>query len=354
MIESGKIDISIIVPVYNVEKYLEQCITSLINQTHKNIEMIFINGSSTDDSLKLLNVYANNDSRIKVITKENEGVSLSRNRGLQEAKGEYILFVDADDWIEENTCEIALQEAKKTNADVVMWSYVREFVNSSQPKQIFDNDRIEYESEEVKQLHRRFIGLIGQELAKVENADALCPVWGKLYKRDIIERNNIQFQDIREIGTYEDGLFNLFYFEYVKKAVYIQEYLYHYRKYNENSITSKYKKNLFEQWLHLFNLMDEYIAEKNLDQEYKDALSNRICLSILGQGLNLLEDNSSHIQKIRKIKEILNSKKYRNAYKDFPLNRFTIHWKLFYGCAKYRFSFGTYILLLCIKQMIGR
>ncbi|MDO4555751.1 MAG: glycosyltransferase [Lachnospiraceae bacterium] len=234
--------ISIIVPVYNGEKYLEQCLDSLVEQTYTNIEIICINGSSNDNSLKILNQYAKIDSRIKVITRENKGVSISRNEGLNVATGEFILFVDADDWIEKNTCEIVLQEFLRNKTDIVMWSYIREFQNNSQPKKIFDYDRIEYSENDVKQLHRRFIGLIGKELEKVENADALCPVWGKLYKREIIEEYRIRFIDIRDIGTYEDGLFNLEYFAHVKKAVYIQQYLYHYRKDNPASITSKYKE----------------------------------------------------------------------------------------------------------------
>lgn len=348
------VDISIIVPVYNAGEYLEQCIISLINQTYENIEFIFVNGNSTDNSLDVLMKYSHIDERIKIVNKENEGVSISRNIGLEMAVGEYIMFVDADDWIEKNTCEIVLHEAKISNADVVMWSYIREFGNVSQPKLIFDSERIEYGKEQVKKLHRRFIGLIGSEVSKVENADALCPVWGKLYRKDIIDGNAIQFQDIRKIGTYEDGLFNLHYFEYVQSAVYIQQYLYHYRKNNENSITSKYKKDLFIQWQSLFEMMDDYIKTKKLSREYTEALNNRICLSILGQGLNLLGASDSHISKIRKIKFILNSKKYQDAYKNFSLKYLPIHWKVFYGCAKYRLSTATYILLLCIKQMIGR
>lgn len=235
-----------------------------------------------------------------------------------------------------------------------MWSYVREFSSVSQPKQIFAEDRILYDDADIKKIHRRFIGLIGSELAKVENADALCPVWGKLYKRSIIDDNKIRFIDIREIGTYEDGLFNLFYFEYAKKAIYIQRYLYHYRKDNANSITSKYKPDMQKQWMNLFKLMDKYIRNKNLAVEYQTALNNRIGLSIMGQGLNLLESKSNAFQKMKEIKGILSQDKYRTAYRNFELRYFPVHWKVFYACAKYNFATGVYLLLLCIKHMIGR
>lgn len=348
------VDISIVVPVYNGELYLEQCIKSLVEQTYQNIEIIFVNGDSTDGSLAILEKYALEDQRIKIINKANEGVSLSRNRGIEEASGDYLLFVDADDWIEKNTCEIAIQEAKESQADVVMWSYVREFSSVSQPKQIFDKDRILYDGDDIRNIHRRFIGLVDCELAKVENADALCPVWGKLYRKGIVDDNRIKFIDIRQIGTYEDGLFNLFYFEHAKKAIYIQKYLYHYRKDNVDSITSKYKPNLRKQWLNLFELMNEYIQNKNLKDEYQIALNNRIGLSIMGQGLNLLESKSNAFQKIKELKKILSHNKYRMAYESFELKYFPIHWKIFYACAKYNFATGVYLLLLCIKHMIGR
>lgn len=347
--------ISVIVPVYNADKYIEKCLDSIIHQTYQDIEVICINGSSEDKSLQILNKYAEQDGRIKVHTKPNEGVSLSRNRGIDLAEGEYIMFVDADDWIEEETCETVLQEMEQSQADVVMWSYIREFGETSLPKKIFPQERIIFEGEEVqKRLHRRFIGLVGEEMAQVENADALCPVWGKMYRRSIIEKCQIRFADIREIGTYEDGFFNLEYFAYAKKAVFIDRCLYHYRKDNQNSITSKYKAKLFQQWLELFGRMRRYIEERELPMEYRIALNNRICLSVLGQGLNILESPKGFWEKKRELKQIIMHTAYRKAYREFALKYFPIHWKCFYGCAKKGWAAGVYVLLVCIRKMIGK
>lgn len=216
--------LSFIVPVYNAEKYLKKCVESILNQTFQDFEVIFIDDASTDKSLDILNSYAY-DKRIKIITKANEGVSLARNCGLELARGEYLMFVDADDWIDKNTSEVMVDVIKKKQADVVFWPYIREFENRSLEKKIYDEEEIIFNTKEVRdKLYRRFIGLVGNELKKPENADALCTVWGKLYKRSIIEENHIRFQDIREIGTYEDGLFNLYYFRHVHKAVYLNKY----------------------------------------------------------------------------------------------------------------------------------
>ena len=122
--------ISIIVPVYNVEEYLEKCIESLIGQTYTNIEIIFVYNKSTDNSLQKLQQYQKKDSRILIVEKENEGVSVARNRGLNLATGEYIMFVDSDDWIDLDNCEKALKTIEEEQADILMWSYVREFSKS--------------------------------------------------------------------------------------------------------------------------------------------------------------------------------------------------------------------------------
>ena len=110
--------LSFIVPVYNAEKYLKKCVESILNQTFQDFEVIFIDDASTDKSLDILNSYAY-DKRIKIITKANEGVSLARNCGLELARGEYLMFVDADDWIDKNTSEVMVDVIKKKQADVV-------------------------------------------------------------------------------------------------------------------------------------------------------------------------------------------------------------------------------------------
>lgn len=347
--------VSIIVPVFNVEKYLEKCLDSLLNQTYKKIEIICINNGSTDKSGEILKQYSKIDDRIVIITQANQGVSVARNEGIKKAKGNYIMFVDSDDWIDKDTCKIAVETSISYNADIVMWSYIREFENTSRPKEIFSEDvKIFRDVQCQTQLQRRFIGLLGDELKKPENADALCPIWGKLYKYDIIKKNNIIFEDIRKLGTYEDGIFNLYYFKYIEKAVYINKYLYHYRKNNGMSLTTKYKKELPKQWENLFSVMREYIRENELPEAYNIALKNRIAMSILGLGLNILYSNLSFNQKRKELKKILSGELYRESYKKMKLSYFPLHWKFFYGCAKYNNAIGVLTILMMIQKIIYR
>lgn len=343
--------LSFIIPVYNAEKYLKECVESILNQAFQDFEVIFIDDASTDKSLDILNSYSY-DKRIKIITKANEGVSLARNCGLELARGEYLMFVDADDWIDKNTSEVMVDVIKKKQADVVFWPYIREFENRSLEKKIYDEEEIIFNTEEVRdKLYRRFIGLVGNELKKPENADALCTVWGKLYKRSIIEENHIRFQDIREIGTYEDGLFNLYYFRHVHKAVYLNKYYYHYRKYNDKSITTRYNSELCVEWNRLFDKMEEYIHDNKLPELYQEALNNRIALSILGQGLNIAASDKTHKEKVKLIRDVLYTPRYRNAYKKLKIKYFPSYWKVFYWAAKHRQTFLVYMLIVIIQMI---
>ena len=345
--------VSIIVPVYNVEDYLEKCLDNLICQTYENIEIILIDDGSTDKSSQICDEYAAKDS-IAVIHKTNEGVSAARNDGLKAANGQLIMFVDSDDWIETDTCEIAVSAMEESGADVVMWSYISENNGNQSPKTIFGSDTVFEGTDVTEKLHRRLFGLMGEELAHPEYADSLCPVWGKLYKKELILNNNISFVGLSEIGSYEDGLFNIEVFLQVKKAVYFNKCLYHYRKENTSSVTSGYRKDLFEKWQNLFDLMQKYIDKNNLSSDYQSALNNRIALSILGLGLNIMSCNCSAVKKIKMIKEIIKSERYKKAYKDLCFNYFPVHWKLFYGCAKYKFATGVYGLLFVIQKILSR
>lgn len=344
--------VSIIVPVYNVEKYLEKCLDTLIGQTLKNIEIICVNDGSTDNCGEILDKYSQIDSRIIVVKQENQGLSAARNTGMGYVSGKYIMFVDSDDWIETETCETVFNTAESFNADLVFWSYTREYGDSSKEKLMFWQNETVFEEEQVKnQLQRRICGLFGEELAHPDYANALETVWGKLYLAERLLSNNISFVDTKEIGT-EDALFNLYALGYIKKAVYIKQCFYHYRKNNESSLTSKYKEKLYSQWQCLFDRMLEYIESNKLGKEYYIALENRIALSLVGLGLNVVcANNKTTKEKIVLIKEIITSERYKNAYKQLDYKYLPPHWWVLFKCAKLKLSFMVYLLLWAMSKL---
>jgi glycosyltransferase EpsH len=342
--------ISVIVPVYNVEKYLTQCVDSVLSQTYSNIEVVLVDDGSTDASPGICDRYAQNDKRIIVIHKKNEGLSSARNKGLEAATGDYIMFVDSDDWIDLDTCEVVLEKALNTNVDLVFWSYVREFANQSLEKPLFADDHL-FEEKECQLLYRRLFGLVGEELRMPEHADSFVIVCGKLYKKSVI--SGISFIDTSIIGT-EDALFNIYVFDRIKRAAYLHKSYYHYRRNNIASLTKSHKVNLFHQWSCLYDYMGDVIRLRHLDASFQIALDNRIALSIIGLGLNECLSKKSLNDKIKSLKQILTSERYRKAYANLTLIHFPLHWKVFFFFAKRKYVYALYGMLYCINKIINR
>ena len=342
--------ISIIVPVYNVEAYLPQCLDSLIHQTYQDLEIICVNDGSKDRSLEILKEYANKDRRIKPISRDNKGISISRNEALERATGEYVMFVDSDDWIEENTCQKALEAMVKYNVDLVIWSYLREYESRSMP--IFLYQAQQNWDDDISLLTRRFIGPVKDELACPQKLDSYGTVWGKIYKRSIIEQNKpIRFIDTKLISTCEDILFNIEYSLRIRCAIYIPELLYHYRK-TDTSYTSKYRPDLPTKWQKQYEIIMSIIQRES--PILKEAYYNRIALGLVGQGLNITFSRFPLKTQLVMLADILKAKWYSDSVQQLSLDYMPYHWKLFYTFAKQKKAIGVLILLKIIKIIIRK
>ena len=186
-----KPDVSVIVPIYNVAGYLEQCLDSLINQSHRNIEIICIDDGSTDKSGEIIDAYAAKDKRVKAIHQPNAGVSAARNKGLETARGEYISFVDGDDWIDTNAYQTILAEIGANRPDMVLFRHAEVFNDcAARPKSNKAKEKIGKEFD-FKLMLGKYAGV----------------VWDKLFRRDFINQHNIRFMSDVSLG--EDGLFNV-------------------------------------------------------------------------------------------------------------------------------------------------
>lgn len=343
--------VSVIIPVYNTKKYLVECLNSVCTQTYSKIEIIAVDDGSTDESGNILREYARKDDRIRIITQENKGLSAARNAGLECSSGEYVLFLDSDDWLDRETCDTAIQMMIDTKSDVILWSYMREYPTASKPVYLFNENICMWDEAEIKTLYQQLIGLQREQLRAPQKIDSLITAWGKLYRRSMI--GDIRFIDTKIIGT-EDALFNIQVFAQVRRAAYISNTFSHYRKTNADSLTRKYKDQLVYQWQELYRRIKIQLDSENASAEYYQALSNRIALGLIGIGLNLAEDERlNFIQKRRELKKILQIPHYRTALDFLPLNYFPIHWKLFFICAKRGWSFSITVLLLLMNWMRG-
>ena len=211
--------ISIIVPVRNVAKWLRECMNSLINQSFKKIEIICIDDGSTDDSGKILDEYAQKDNRIKVIHKENGGVSSARNAGLDIATGEYIAFVDPDDYVHPKTYEYAYNYAKNDNVDILRFNY-RPFNDGHDN---FNVDDINLEDAKV------------MPLLEYLKCHLMHYCWGYLFKSNLIKNDNIRFPDMY---TVQDTCFTLMVAAKAKKMKHIPGKFYNYRRSRVGQVTS--------------------------------------------------------------------------------------------------------------------
>jgi glycosyltransferase involved in cell wall biosynthesis len=221
-------DISIIVPVYNVEKYLNRCLDSIINQSFINFELILINDGSTDKSGKICDKYAQIDKRVRVIHKKNEGVSLTRNLGINIAKGDYITFIDSDDWIEQDFLKKAIEYIKENNVSILITGFV--FENN---KKIFNT--FNAKKDEI---------LLNDEIKKefLKQNKFSWTVYDKFFKKEIIKK--YKFDSRFKIG--EDMLFCWQILKNEKKIGYLPLYKYHYDISASKTMTSNFSLKWFD------------------------------------------------------------------------------------------------------------
>ena len=250
--------VSIIVPVYNVEKYIEKCINSLKNQTLSDIEIILVDDSSTDSSLKLCQKAAEEDARIKVIHKINEGAGMARNAGLEVAKGEYIGFIDSDDFVEENMYETLCAKADEYGSDLILSGIL--FVDGNmfsetgekESKIYFDADTHFETPESLKELR---MGIVGARPEDLDDSKYGMGVVKNLFKNEIIKKNNLAFESERKMIS-EDALFMIDYISCIKKATGLPEAFYNYKR-NSNSISKSYKSDRLEKSLIFVNQVEK-------------------------------------------------------------------------------------------------
>ncbi|WP_196001868.1 glycosyltransferase [Clostridium sp. 1001271B_151109_B4] len=277
--------VSIIVPVYNVEEYLPKCLESLINQTLEEIEILCVNDGSTDNSRLVLEAYSRKSSKIKILDKKNGGLSDARNYGMEYAKGEYIGFVDSDDWVELNMFEIMYEKARQNDADICISNY----------REIYSDNTIN-----IKDFNKEF--------TIVHEAS----VWNKLFRNSFVKEKRVKFP----IGLwYEDNAFTYKLLISNPKIVNVNEYLYNYRKERAGSImNSQINKKIYD----IYFIGDEiykYSQNTYISESEKIQLEFIFIRNIFfRQVLKIIKLEKNNILKLRKkLKH-----HYRYIEKKFP------------------------------------
>lgn len=242
-----KINISVIIPVFNAAKYVSKCIQSVLNQSLPEIEIIIINDGSTDGSKSIIQSFAERDNRIVFVDCQNEGVSSARNKGIHIAKGEFIGFVDADDWIEPAMYETMFTKAVETNSDLAICNVNQVSATKADRVRLALDNRVLNITENIEE------EIVNLMRFKYDYAN-----WNKIYKAQIIKQNHLYFAE--QMTVYEDLLFNLYYFQYSQKAVMVNEAMYHYRI-HPDSVMNLNKHDVVNEYNLLFTGFNTFCNE---------------------------------------------------------------------------------------------
>ena len=309
---SYKPKISIVVPVYNKDRILDKSISSIIAQTYKNFEIIIINDGSSDNSLELCKIWSEKDNRIKVFTQKNKGVSEARNSGVKKCTGEWIGFVDPDDWVEPYWLERIVDNL---NSDLVIWSYYRDV--SRNTEEIVKEEIIDFKDTERISMQNNSNRIIGLD------SKLLYPLWNKLFKRSIIEQYDLKFEPI---SCWEDACFVCDYLTKVESVFIMKDLYYHYCvvECQESLSTQKYTSNKFEQYLTLHRHFEELCGYYPNNET---ALSNndvKLIYNIAGDflyNINAAGNGLCKSDKLIYIKNVLNNDAVKNLLNNVELKK---------------------------------
>lgn len=258
------ISASIIVPIFNGEKFLKECIDSLVNQTLHDIEIILVDDGSVDSSMEICNEFAKTDDRIIILQQENSGSSNARNNGIEHSSGKYISFVDADDIICSNMIESLVNKAEETGAEIVICNYFRMYENESiaQNKHL-TKDFILDTKDSINEFQRQL--LIKGYKSDIPRLALLGVPWGRVYSRNMIERNNVRFQ--KELRIMQDEPFNLLAFQNSNRIAVMKEPLYNYRVL-QSSMSNKPHETIIQYIENVFKVEESFCNKYKTDDKY--------------------------------------------------------------------------------------
>ena len=333
--------VSIIVPVYNVEMYFERCITSLVNQTLEDIEIILVDDGSPGISPQLCDEAAAKDSRIKVIHKENAGAGYARNSGLAIAKGKYIGFVDSDDFVDKNMYEILYNTAEKYSSQLVMSGVV--FVGGNIFSEDGETKTTEYFTEDTQfeteqELKGLRLGIVGSLPGEEDDSRYGMSVWKNLFRKDVIEENNLAFVSEREMFS-EDALFMIDYVSCISRATGIRDALYNYCR-NGDSISKGYRKDRFEKGIVFIKNVAQRHSKDIPYEEYSlytDRFWQSFCRVVCSQEImHAAEKGIKYSALKERLRVICTSPETIKVLKTYPLKKLPLKQMLFAYAMKYK------------------
>ncbi len=337
--------VSVVIPIFQIEtSVLETCVRSVMAQSIENIEIILINDGSTEENEIYCRAFEKEDSRIHLISHENRGVSVCRNEGMQTAQGDWVAFVDGDDWLEPVYLEKLLQTGKNSGADIVLCDCFVDYPKKERIKHFFRENHLDSVQTGKERFFMQFLcpkyyhDNWGQ-------ADSGAP-WGKIYRRAFLERSGIQFDP--RLRRMQDNVFNLYAYERAARIVYTALPLYHYRK-SKSSGGSRYIPQIGEYYRLVFAEMACFFRNVGKDIYWK-AFYVKVCTSfyILLRNNFMHRDNPyTYLRRRMAAREMLEDKWYDTAVKNVDLSLLSPLEKLFVAAMRLKAVDLLFIMYWC-------
>jgi len=338
--------VSIIVPVYKVEKYLSQCMDSLLNQTLKDIEIILVDDGSPDNCPSMCDEYAKQDHRVKVIHKKNEGLGYARNSGLDIATGDFIAFVDSDDYIELNAYQKLYVSAINTKADVIYFCFqhfneqgkVWGKTSSSKEEQYHTKDSI----------RELILNMIANRYTKKSGRDITCSACCALYRTNMIKVNNLKFISERELCL-EELLFNLNFLLHSSNVIAVPDVYYNYRI-NPSSLTQTVRPDRIDKYFHFYKYLLEMLNKNNFGMEgYLRA--TRLFIDYSRDAIRkYIQSSLSMSEKKKWLKEVGNQNYWKEIASSFPYKKLPLQHALHYFLLHKGYSNLLYYIVAMYKS----
>lgn len=312
--------VSVIIPVYNAEVYLSNCLESIVNQTYENIEILIINDGSTDSSFEICEKYKAKDARIKLFDIENSGVSTARNIGLNHATGEYITFVDSDDWADLNMLEFAVEKIQQDKSDIVIWSYYKTFREESFKLPMVTSENRVFIDDKSLLYYKSVDSMYGQK--KNEQSVSAGTVWCKLYKSELIKEHQLQFNPL--LTRAQDTVFSINAFRIANKITYYNEHLYHYRitSTSTSSGTRFISDTLtpFNALLDEFQMFIKYVEDKEQFTKVFNVRATKVLLWHLEHNYFHEKFKGNIFKRISSVSKLIKPDIYQSAIKNVEIS----------------------------------
>ena len=342
---SSLIKVSIIVPVYNVEKYLDRCVQSLVHQTLNDIEIILVDDESPDNCPVMCDEWAKKDLRIKVVHKKNEGLGFARNSGLDVASGEYVTFLDSDDFVELNSYENIYNVVKAKDLDICYFKYRRftdkgNFIASvTDKKSFFFSGR--------SQVDEFMLNMVGVNPIKPFQGHFGMSVCMGLFRLETIKRCGVRFVSERQVAS-EDLIFHLEFLPHVEKIGVLPDVYYNYFV-NTSSITTSYNEGKYQRMIKLLSVVkDELLKRFTWDEIKEHYYSQQLrIIKIIMRYESISQE--ALLEKIHRVKRCCKETVFNELYDDSIINRYTITDRNIVRLMKYKLALPI-ILIYRMKK----